>query len=102
MGYQADCPFFPNFFFFKDVPSNSKYAPTTHLRCLLPYLVPLQTSVSRQDTRHDERGGGGGMWHDSKTGWVDGWGGVRGWGSAGRGEQCICSEIGPVLQPKKT
>ncbi len=33
------------------------------------------------------------MRDDSETGWVGGL------GSAGRGEQCMRSEIGPVLQP---
>lgn len=76
MGYQADCPFFPIFFFFKDVPSvflNMHPPPT----CVSSFPTSsLQTSVSRQDnTRHDERGGG--MWYDSKTGWVED-GGVQG------------------------
>lgn len=70
----------------------SKYVPTTHLYPLLPYPVPLQTSVSRQHMTRWE-GVKGGLRDDSETGWVGGW------GSAGRGEQCMCSEIGPVLQP---
>lgn len=69
----------------------SKYSPTTHLYPL-PRSSPKRQCLDR--TTQDKMGGSeGGLRDDSETGWVGGW------GSAGRGEQCMCSDIGPVLQP---